>query len=141
MGELAKAGHTSAVRAVGLSGQMHGADAARWPMIVRFGRRSSGTTGAAPQPAVGSRPPSPSRVASRANLAMPGFTAPKIVWLRENEPEVAAKLRRVLLPKDYVRLRLTGEAISDCSGRFRHALARCGQARLVVGDARGLRPR
>jgi xylulokinase len=42
------------------------------------------------------------------NLALPGFTAPKILWVAENEPEVYAKARHVLLPKDYIRYRLTG---------------------------------
>jgi xylulokinase len=46
---------------------------------------------------------------------MPGFTAPKLVWLAEHEPEVFAACRRVLLPKDYVRLLMTGEAASDLS--------------------------
>ncbi|MEA2573881.1 MAG: xylulokinase [Chloroflexia bacterium] len=54
-----------------------------------------------------------------ANPALPGFTAPKIVWVREHEPEVYARARHVLLPKDYVRYRLTGEyamEVSDGSG-------------------------
>ena len=46
---------------------------------------------------------------------MPGFTAPKLLWVREHEPEVFAAVARVLLPKDYVRLQLTGEAVSDMS--------------------------
>lgn len=47
------------------------------------------------------------------NLALPGFTAPKILWVAENEPEVYAKARHVLLPKDYIRYRLTGEYAID----------------------------
>ena len=47
------------------------------------------------------------------NLALTGFTAPKILWVRENEPEVYARTRHMLLPKDYVRLRLTGEYAMD----------------------------
>ena len=47
------------------------------------------------------------------NDALTGFTAPKILWVRENEPDVYARARGVLLPKDYVRLRLTGEAAMD----------------------------
>ena len=43
------------------------------------------------------------------NVALTGFTAPKILWVQENEPEVYAKARHVLLPKDYIRYRLTGE--------------------------------
>jgi len=49
------------------------------------------------------------------NLAMPGFTAPKLLWVRRHEPELFARTRRVLLPKDWLRLQMTGEAISDMS--------------------------
>lgn len=54
-----------------------------------------------------------------SNPALEGFTAPKIVWLMQNEPENYAKVRWVLLPKDYIRMRLTGEIyteISDAAG-------------------------
>ncbi len=47
------------------------------------------------------------------NVALPGFTAPKILWVQENEPEVFARARHVLLPKDYVRFKLTGEYAMD----------------------------
>lgn len=47
------------------------------------------------------------------NVALTGFTAPKILWVRENEPDVYAKARHVLLPKDYVRYKLTGEYAMD----------------------------
>ena len=46
---------------------------------------------------------------------MPGFTAPKAVWMAENEPELFRRLDTVLLPKDYLRLRMTGEKVSDMS--------------------------
>ena len=49
------------------------------------------------------------------NIAMPGFTAPKLLWVREHEPEVFAKIATVLLPKDYVRLLMTGNKASDLS--------------------------
>jgi xylulokinase len=49
------------------------------------------------------------------NRALPGFTAPKLLWLRRHEPEIYARIARVLLPKDYVRLRLTGEHATDVS--------------------------
>jgi xylulokinase len=49
------------------------------------------------------------------NPALTGFQAPKILWLRDNEPAEYARVRRVLLPKDYVRLRLTGEFATDAS--------------------------
>jgi xylulokinase len=47
------------------------------------------------------------------NLALTGFTAPKILWVRENEPEIYAQARHVLLPKDYIRYRLTGDYAMD----------------------------
>ena len=49
------------------------------------------------------------------NRALPGFTAPKLLWLRRHEPETYARIAHVLLPKDYVRLRLTGERATDAS--------------------------
>src|SRR5690606_25290412 len=49
------------------------------------------------------------------NIAMPGFTAPKLLWVRRHEPDVFAKVRTVLLPKDFLRLHLTGEKASDMS--------------------------
>jgi xylulokinase len=49
------------------------------------------------------------------NRALPGFTAPKVLWLRRHEPEVYARIEHVLLPKDYVRLRLTGERATDAA--------------------------
>src|SRR3989440_7847382 len=54
-----------------------------------------------------------------ANPALTGFTAPKILWVRENEPKVYGKTRHILLPKDYIRYRMTGEyatEVSDASG-------------------------
>jgi xylulokinase len=49
------------------------------------------------------------------NRALPGFTAPKILWLRRHEPDLYARIAHVLLPKDYVRLRLCGERATDVS--------------------------
>src|SRR5690606_20926423 len=50
-----------------------------------------------------------------ANIAMPRFTAPKLLWVAHHEPEVFAATRTVLLPKDYVRFLMTGERASDMS--------------------------
>jgi len=47
------------------------------------------------------------------NIALTGFTAPKILWVKENEPEVYSRAKHVLLPKDYIRYRLTGEYAMD----------------------------
>ena len=58
-------------------------------------------------------------LAVSANPALPGFTAGKILWMQENEPEVYERCRHILLPKDYIRYKLTGEfatEVSDASG-------------------------
>ncbi len=47
------------------------------------------------------------------NVALPGFTAPKILWVKEHEPEVYARAKHILLPKDYIRYKLTGEYAMD----------------------------
>jgi xylulokinase len=100
-----------AVRAVGLSGQMHGAvcldEAERVlrPAILWNDGRSAAQCA--------SLDATSRRLAG--NRAMPGFTAPKLAWLREHEPDVFAATRRVLLPKDWLRLRLTGEAVAEMS--------------------------
>jgi xylulokinase len=49
------------------------------------------------------------------NLAMPGFTAPKLLWIKNHEPDIFAQVCSVLLPKDYIRLRMTGDKASDMS--------------------------
>ena len=103
-----------AVRAIGLSGQMHGAvlldaqDRVLRPAILWNDGRS-GAACAALEAAV------PGQAQITGNLAMPGFTAPKLWWLREHEPEIFKRTARVLLPKDYLRLCMTGEAVTDCS--------------------------
>lgn len=104
----------SQVRAIGLSGQMHGAvlldaqDQVLRPAILWNDGRSHAEcdelTTAAPR-----------LHAIAGNLAMPGFTAPKLLWVRRHEPEVFARVRSVLLPKDYLGLRLTGEKVGDPS--------------------------
>jgi len=116
LGELARARPQAmgAVRAIGLSGQMHGAvllDAAGQvlrPAILWNDGRSE------PQCAeLARRVPRLAQIAG--NLAMPGFTAPKLLWVRQHEPQVFARVARVLLPKDWLRFRLSGEFFTDCS--------------------------
>src|SRR5438046_9694647 len=54
-----------------------------------------------------------------SNPALPGFSAPKALWVRDNEPEIFAQTRTIILPKDYIRFRLTDELemeISDTAG-------------------------
>ncbi len=88
-----------AVRAVGLSGQMHGAtlldasDAVLRPAILWNDGRSAAECAELERAVPDSR-------AITGNLAMPGFTAPKLLWVRRHEPAVFARVRRVLLPKD-----------------------------------------
>jgi len=103
-----------AVRAIGLSGQMHGAtllnkshSALRPAILWNDGR--SALQCAQLEAAV------PSMTEITGNRAMPGFTAPKLLWVREHEPALFADTTMVLLPKDYVRLRMTGETASDMS--------------------------
>jgi xylulokinase len=63
------------------------------------------------------------------NIVFPGFTAPKLAWVKTHEPEIFARVAKVLLPKDYLRLWLTGETISDMSDS-------AGTAWLDVADRR-----
>lgn len=101
------------VAAIGLSGQMHGAtllddaDRVLRPAILWNDGRADVECEAL------ERVPGFRDVTG--NLAMPGFTAPKLAWVRKHEPEVFAKVAKVLLPKDYLRLRLTGDYMTDAS--------------------------
>jgi xylulokinase len=101
------------VRGIGLSGQMHGAtlldvhDTVLRPTILWNDTRSH------KQAALMDADPRFRKLTG--NIVFPGFTAPKLNWVRDNEQDVFAKLDRVLLPKDYLRLWLTGESVSDMS--------------------------
>jgi xylulokinase len=102
------------VVAIGLTGQMHGAvllDGAGEvlrPAILWNDQRTAAACDEIRR-AVG-----PERlIAITGNDALTGFTAPKLVWVRDHEPDVWALIAHVLLPKDYVRLRLTGEYALD----------------------------
>lgn len=99
---------------IGLSGQMHGATlldgngrVLRPAIIWNDGRC------AAECRELHEKVPDFTRRAS--NIAMPGFTAPKLLWVQKHEPEVFAATRKVLLPKDYIRFRLTGGYVSEMS--------------------------
>ena len=114
--KLAKAhpAEMAAVKGIGLSGHMHGAtllgknDEVLRPCILWNDGRS-----AAECAEMEATLPSLRDIAG--NIAMPGFTAPKIAWVRKHEPDVYAKIEKVLLPKAYVRLLLTGEHVEDMS--------------------------
>lgn len=105
------------IAAVGLSGQMHssvlldGDGQLLRPSILWCDSRTTRQCQTIEE-AVGGR----SRlIGLTANRCLEGFTAPKLVWVREHEPDVYARVRTVLLPKDYVRYRLTGELATDVS--------------------------
>lgn len=119
---LAKAGVAGAdVKGIGLSGQMHGSvfldkdDKVVRPAILWNDQRTAKEC-AEIEAAAGGRE---KLIEMVANPAMSGFTAPKIVWLRNNEPENFDRVAKVLLPKDEIRRRLTGDyatEVSDASG-------------------------
>jgi xylulokinase len=102
------------VRGLGLSGQMHGAvlldeaDRVLRPAILWNDGRS-GDECAELERRV------PRLHAIAGNLAMPGFTAPKLLWVARHEPALFARIATVLLPKDWLRLQLTGDKVSDMS--------------------------
>jgi xylulokinase len=103
-----------AVRALSVSGQMHGAvllDRAGKPLrpAILWNDNRAVAQCAALEAAVPD-------LGSRAGIAaMPGFTAPKLLWVRQNEPDVFARIAMVVSPKDYLRLRLTGTPATDMS--------------------------
>ncbi len=71
------------------------------------------------------------------NRALAGFTAPKLLWMRTHEPELYGRIAHVLLPKDYVRLRLTGELRHRRLGRLGDAAPGRGRPALERGGGRG----
>ena len=80
-------------------------------------------------------------IALTGNRALAGFTAPKLLWLRDEEPDAFAQIRSMLLPKDYVRLRLTGEKATDVSDASGTLLFDVGRARVERAAARRARAR
>jgi len=120
-GVLAEGGVAgSQVRGIGLSGQMHGlvildeANQVIRPSLIWCDQRSQ------PQvDAINAKVGKENVLASIANPVLTGFTLPKLLWVRDNEPANFERVRKMLLPKDYVRFRLTGEyasEVSDASG-------------------------
>jgi xylulokinase len=104
----------SACKSIGLSGQMHGAtllDANHNPLrpciLWNDSRSETQCT------TLESNWPESREVTG--NVAMPGFTAPKLLWVREHEPELFERIHKILLPKAFVRLKLCGEAVEDMS--------------------------
>ena len=128
----------AAVEAVGLTGQMHGLvaldtrDEVLRPAILWNDQRTAAECDAIRE-IVGRR----RLIAITGNDALPGFTAPKLLWLRRHEPEVWAAIAHVLLPKDLVRLRLTGEHAvdrADGSGTMLFDLASRDWSTEIVGE-------
>ena len=106
------------VRSLGISGQMHGAtlidkyNKVLHPCILWNDTRSV-------KQCLEMEKIYPSLRKESGNIAMPGFTSPKILWLKENKTEIFKKIYKVLLPKDYLRFCLSGEyytEMSDASG-------------------------
>jgi xylulokinase len=103
-------------RSTGLTGQMHGlvlldgADRVLRPAILWNDQRTSAEVEEIEAIVGGER-----LLELTGNRALTGFTAPKLLWVRRHEPEVWARGRHMLLPKDYVRLRLTGERVIDAA--------------------------
>jgi xylulokinase len=102
--------------AVGLSGQMHGlvaldaSDRVLRPAILWNDQRTGAECAE-----IEARLGLDRLIGLTGNRALAGFTAPKLLWLRRHEPDVYARIAHVLLPKDYVRLRLTGERAIDAA--------------------------
>ncbi|RUW21680.1 xylulokinase [Mesorhizobium sp. M4B.F.Ca.ET.215.01.1.1] len=103
----------AAVKGIGLSGQMHGAtlldagDKVLRPCILWNDTRSHVEAAALDA--------DPRFRKLTGNIVFPGFTAPKLAWVKNNEPRIFANVAKVLLPKDFLRLWLTGEQISEMS--------------------------
>lgn len=112
LAELAVHG-LGAVRGIGLSGQMHGAtllsssDDVLRPCILWNDTRAHAEAAALDA--------DPRFRAITGNIVFPGFTAPKLVWVARHEPEIFARIAKVLLPKDYLRLWLTGDHVAEMS--------------------------
>ncbi|WP_286805010.1 xylulokinase [Marinimicrobium sp. UBA4209] len=104
----------SAIRGIGLSGQMHGATLLdKNNQVIRPAILWNDVRAATECKEMEQALPTLRQIAG--NIAMPGFTAPKILWVKKHEPENYAKIAKVLLPKDYVRFLLTGTYVSDMS--------------------------
>ncbi|MBN9525129.1 MAG: xylulokinase [Alphaproteobacteria bacterium] len=104
----------AAVRGIGLSGQMHGAtllddrNRVLRPAILWNDGRAMAECAEMERRL-------PALRAIAGNIAMPGFTAPKLLWVANHEPDIFTRVHKVLLPKDYLRLRLTGDHAAEMS--------------------------
>ena len=126
------------VGGIGLSGQMHGlvaldADRRVLRPAILWNDQRTGQECRAIEERVGRE----RLVELTGNRALTGFTAPKLLWVRNNEPDVYRRIAHVVLPKDYVRLRLTGELAmdaADASGTLLLDVARRSWSQDVIDD-------
>jgi xylulokinase len=108
------AGSEQEISCIGFSGQMHGAvlldehDEVVRPALIWCDQRTDRQC-----QAITDRVGAAQLIELTSNPALTGFTLPKLLWVRDHEPDLWARVRRVLLPKDYVRLRLTGSHATD----------------------------
>jgi xylulokinase len=125
---LAAVGEGDEVAGIGLSGQMHGlvaldeADRVIRPAILWNDQRTQ-----AQCDEITRRVGQQRLIELTGNRALTGFTAPKLLWMAEHEPDAYRRIAHVMLPKDYVRLRLTGEHatdVADASGTLLLDVAR-----------------
>ena len=113
MASLANKVNLKKVNAIGLSGQMHGAtlldknDNVLRPCILWNDTRSAEEASYLDSKTIFRN--------LTGNIVFPGFTAPKLAWVRKHEPNIFAKISKVLLPKDYLRLWLCGEYVAEMS--------------------------
>ncbi len=114
---LEQTGAAEAIGAIGLTGQMHGlvcldaqGEVLR-PAILWNDQRTQAECDAITATIGAER-----LIRLTGNRALTGFTAPKILWVRNHEPEVYARIAHILLPKDYIRFRLTGDYATDMAG-------------------------
>jgi xylulokinase len=127
-GALEELGAAGEVAGIGLSGQMHGlvaldADERVLRPAILWNDQRTAEQCEEIEAAIGLD----RLIAATGNRALTGFTAPKLLWLREHEPDVYERIAHILLPKDYVRLRLCGERaidVADASGTLLFDVAR-----------------
>ncbi len=133
---LAEVSAGQEVAGIGLSGQMHGLvalDGSDRPLrpAILWNDQRTGAECKEIEAVVGLD----RLIELTGNRALPGFTAPKLLWLRTHEPETYAQIARICLPKDYVRLRLTGSwaiDVADASGTLLFDVARRRWSQEVV---------
>jgi xylulokinase len=136
-GVLAQAKASGAdIHGIGLTGQMHGlvlldaADEVIRPALIWCDQRSQDQVDSINQTAG-----KETVLACTANPVLTGFTLPKLLWVRDHEPARFARVRKILLPKDYVRFRLTGEYatdVSDASGTALFDVVRRGWSEELI---------